>query len=142
MIKPGLILILLLVCQPVWADAAAEIKYRESVMEVVGGHMHAMVAILKGRVHAGDLDFHAQAMANVAKVVPSVFPAGSGKGKTEALQKIWDQPAEFKISLQKFVDAAESLANTTDKEDMRAVGQAIQSLGKSCKGCHDQFKAE
>lgn len=131
---------LVFISQQLMADAAAEIKYRAGVMEVVGGHMHSMVAILKGRTHMNDLDAHAKAMANIALIVPTIFPEGSGEGKTEALAKIWEQPEEFKKAMDKFVNAANGFANATSSGDMSAVGPAIKELGGSCKGCHDDFK--
>jgi cytochrome c556 len=124
------------------ADAAGEIKYRQGVMKVVGGHMASMGAILRGRVHMSNLQMHAQSMADIAKVVPDIFPAGSGKGKTEALPAIWGKPDEFKAGLDKFVKAANEMAEAAGSGDMHAIGPAIKALGGSCKGCHDDFREE
>ena len=111
-------------------------------MKVVGGHMASISAILKHRVHMSDLNLHAQAMANIATVVPGVFPKGSGEGKTKALSAIWDEPDKFKVGMEKFVEAANGMAEATASDDMSAVGPAIKALGGSCKGCHDNFKEE
>jgi cytochrome c556 len=128
--------------QWLFADAAGEIKYRQGVMKVVGGHMASMGAVLRGRVHMSNLQMHAQGMADIAKIVPEVFPAGSGDGKTEALPAIWEKPDEFKAGLDKFVKAANEMAVAAGSGDMQAIGPAIKALGGSCKGCHDDFKEE
>jgi len=137
-----LLALLVFSSQTAFSDAKAEIKYRKSVMGVVGGHMQAMGTILKGQVHLNDLEFHAKGMANISSIVPKVFPVGSGKGKTEALPAIWEDKAEFKIAMDKFVTAAEDMASASGSGDMGEIGPAIKALGGSCKGCHDSFKEE
>ena len=123
-------------------DAASEIKYREGVMEVVGGHMHAIVAILKGGVHGSDLKYHTRAMANIAGIVPDVFPEGSGKGKTEALAAIWEDKEAFAAAMDKFVKATDGIAMAGESGNISDIGPAIKALGGSCKGCHDDYREE
>jgi len=137
-----LLALLIFSSQAAFSDAKTEIKYRQSVMGVVGGHMQAMGTILKGQVHMDDLEFHAKGMANVSSIVPKTFPEGSGKGKTEALPEIWEDKAEFKAAMDKFVAAAEGMASASGSGDMAVIGPAIKALGGSCKGCHDNFKEE
>ena len=44
--------------------------------------------------------------------------------------------------MDRFIDAAEGMALAAGTEDMSEIGPAIRVLGGSCKGCHDDFKAE
>ena len=131
----------LLISNAVLADAEKDIDYRKATMMVVGGHMKSMGTILKGRMHQSDLKIHADGMKSIATIVPSLFPEGSGDGKTEALSAVWNKPAEFKIVLNKFVAAANEMAEAADSGEMSAIGPAIKKLGGSCKGCHDNFRA-
>jgi len=128
--------------QLAWADADAEIVYRQSVMKVVGGHMKSMGTILKDKVHKADLAYHANSMRDVALLVPQVFSLGSGEGKTQALAAIWEKPEAFKSALDSYVKASADMAEAVSSQDMNRVGPAMQALGKSCKGCHDDFKAK
>lgn len=137
-----LLALLIFSSQAAFSDAKSEIKYRQGVMAVVGGHMKSMGTILKGQVHMEDLQFHAKALVNVSSIVPNIFPEGSGDGKTEALPAIWEDKAEFKSALDKFVSAAEGMAKASESGDMMVIGPAIKELGGSCKGCHDDFKEE
>ena len=89
-----------------------------------------------------NLKLHAGAMADLASIVPNVFPEGSGEGKTEALPAIWEKPAEFEEAVETFVSAAKDLSNAANSGDMGAVGSGIQNLGQACKGCHDNFREE
>ncbi len=124
------------------ADSAGVYKYRQAVMKAVGGQMAALGASLKGQVFTENLRLHAGAMADLAEIVPHVFPAGSGTKKSEALPAIWEQPEEFENRVNDFVNAAKSLAEVIQSDDMKAIGGGVQKLGKTCKGCHDNFREE
>lgn len=133
---------MLVTAQAAYSDAEADINYRKSVMRVVGGHMLGMGTILKGRIHADDLSYHARGMANVAKLAPKVFPEGSGEGKTAAMPEIWQDRDEFDSIMDDFVKAANQIADAAEAGDMSQVGPAMKALGGSCKACHDKFKAD
>ena len=65
-----------LIALPALAQEGA-IKYRQSVMKAVGGHMAAMGAILKGTGgQARDLKVHADAMAALATVAANAAANG------------------------------------------------------------------
>ncbi|HEY0943508.1 MAG TPA: cytochrome c [Steroidobacter sp.] len=72
------------------------------------------------------------------------FPAGSGPeaGKTQALPEIWSKPAEFKAAMQMFSDAAPKLQAAADSGDAAAIQAAFGDVGKTCKNCHEKFRAE
>ncbi|MFT5210948.1 MAG: cytochrome c556 [Flavobacterium sp.] len=138
----ALVLVSIFFSQLAFGDGTKEIKYREAVMKVVGGHMQAIVAILKGGVHGPDLKYHTRAMANIAGIVPDVFPEGSGIGKTDALAAIWEDKKAFAAAVDKFVKAADGIALAGESDEMSEIGPAMKALGGSCKGCHDNYKEE
>jgi cytochrome c556 len=60
-------------------------------------------------------------------------------GKTTALPKIWTTYPEIGEYGKKFVTAVSELAAVAgDGQD--ALKSKIGALGKSCKGCHDEFR--
>ena len=124
-------------------SAAADegmIKYRQSVMKANGGHLTAVVTIIKGQVpFTDDLKGHTHALAELATIAGKVFPEGSGKGETDALPAIWEKPEDFKKAYMAFQTAAAALAKTAET-DPKAVPAAVGALGKACKGCHDDFR--
>ena len=124
------------------ADAEGVQKYRESVMKAIGGHMGAMANSLKGQVFTENLALHATAMSTLADIAPTLFPEGSSTDKSEALPAIWEQPDQFKTRMDAFVNAAKAMDTAVAGGDMRAMGAGLQDLGKSCKGCHDDFRKE
>lgn len=118
----------------------AQIDYREAVMESIGGHMKALVAIVKGNVpYTQDAPVHARAIQPLAEMAGHIFPPESQTGKTEALPAIWEKPEKFKAAMTAFQTAAADLAKAADG-DPTALAGAVGALGKTCKGCHDDFK--
>lgn len=125
------------------AGAEGDIKYRQAVMKATGGHMMALGAILKGDVsHRGDIVQHAQALAAAGEMMPRLFPAGSGKGKTKAKPEIWTNAGDFKAKLDEYRAASKALAAAAQAGDGAAIGAAMGRTGKSCKGCHDKYQNE
>ena len=124
------------------AASEGEIEYREHTMEAVGGHMQAIVDILKQKVpFTSHLALHANALADLSEIAPTLFPEGSEGG--DALPEIWEDVDDFAERLMAFEEAANDLqATIAGGGEMGAVGAAVQSLGQACKGCHDNFRDE
>ncbi|MAY65755.1 MAG: hypothetical protein CMM77_01360 [Rhodospirillaceae bacterium] len=126
------------------ASDGGEIKYRKAVMKAVGGHMNALVAIVKGETaNKADMTALANGMLSLAKISQNVFPAGSDAmgGETEALGKVWDDPAGFKKVNMAFVEYSEKLVTAAESGDPKTLGAAVGALGKNaCKACHDDYR--
>lgn len=125
-----------------FADGKVEVDYRQAVMKSIGGHMSAIGVILKNQVHMGDLAFHSSGIAGLAEVAPEVFPEGSNVGKSKALDSVWEDPEGFAEAMDRFVEAADDMADAAKSGEMSLIGPAVQALGGSCKGCHDDYKEE
>jgi cytochrome c556 len=118
-----------------------EVEYRQHTMEAVGGHMQAAVDILRQKVtHADHMSLHADALADLSEIIPSLFPEGSQGG--DALEEIWQQPEDFAERLSAMREAAAGFSTAAGATDMAALGEAFQALGQACKGCHDDYRAE
>lgn len=124
------------------ANPEGEARYRQGVMKSVGGHMTAIGMIMRQGIHTDALKFHADALASLAKQSKNIYPEGSDVSRSEALPAIWEQAKAFQKATQRFIDASEAFAEAAGSGDQRAVGQALRGLGGSCKGCHDDFRAE
>ena len=125
---------------PAFADGGAEYDYRHGVMAAIGGHMNAMVTILRKSVHQDELVLHARGIAALAVISPDIFPEGSDVGKSESLPAVWENRVEFDAAMIKFVEAAKVMEQAATTGDMAQIGSAIQGLGGACKGCHDDFR--
>jgi cytochrome c556 len=69
---------------------------------------------------------------------PSLFPAGSDKGDTRALPKIWENKADFDARFAKLgQDAAAAQSKTGSLDEFRA---AFGPIGQNCAGCHQEYR--
>ena len=122
-------------------EGAAE--YREAIFEAIGGHMSAMVGIIKGEVpHPQDLALHAKGIAALAPVTQHIFPADSYIEGGHAKAEIWSDPETFAERRQNFLEAAAAIGAVADSGDQAAFMGAFKTLGGTCKGCHDDFRAK
>lgn len=114
-------------------------KYRAHTMEAIGGHMSAIVDIIRGDVpHTDHLPTHANALADLAEVVPALFAEGTEGGDT--LPAVWAQPEDFQAKVDAFKEATANLKAAAQAQE--GVGQAMRAVGQACKGCHDEYRAE
>ena len=86
----------------------------------------------------------AKVVSNAAAEQEKWFPAGSGPeaGKTQARAEIWTKPADFKAAMKLFSDAAPKLQTAAASGDAAAIKTAFGDVGKTCKNCHEKFRAE
>ena len=135
-----LLALITLTCTSV-LGSEGDVDYRHYSMEAIGGHMQAIVKILRQEVpHTGHLSMHANAIADMARIAPDLFPVGS-QGR-EALPAIWEQPDDFAKRLDAYHTAAEVFKEAAESGDPASIGTAIGGLGQSCKGCHDSYREE
>ncbi|MGD9661280.1 MAG: cytochrome c [Porticoccaceae bacterium] len=119
------------------------VEYRQNQMSVLGGHMGSLVAIVKGEVpFAGDLAYHANGLAAAAPHVIPVFKTEAMTDKSEALPDIWKDWPTFEKAALNLEKTAKALAAAAADGDQAAIGAALGDVGKSCKGCHDDFVKE
>ena len=118
-----------------------QVDYRQHVMAAVGGHMQAIADIVRGKVeHTGHTAVHANALADLADIAPTLFPAGSEGG--DALPAVWENAEDFQAKLAAFKEAAGALRDAAASGEPMQVGMALRDVGQACKGCHDDYRAE
>ena len=118
----------------------AQTDFYKSLSNVTETFIFNDLTLLEQEVE--NLAVHSKGMADLAKIVPNVFPEGSGVAKSEALPEIWENPGDFKAAIDKFVEAANNISAAANDGDAAAIGPAMNALGQSCKGCHDNFREE
>ena len=123
------------------ADSRGLIKYRQNVMKSTAGHMGAIVDILKNHLpletHIVD---HARSMLQISRMILSMFPEGSGKGRTRSKQAIWENWSEFESATNDFERESAKLSKVAESGDMEALAKQVRATGKTCSGCHRNFR--
>ena len=61
---------------------------------------------------------------------------------TAALPKIWQNRADFATKIDALTEASQGLKAVAMNGDESAYKAAIGGVLRSCKGCHDSYKAE
>jgi cytochrome c556 len=121
------------------------IKYRQSVMTVMGNHLGRIGAMAQGRV-----PFDAKSAADNAAIVVTMsklpwvaFGEGTDKGlPTRAKPEIWKDQAKVKDLSTKMMAEAEKFEAAAKTGNLDTIKAAVGDLGKTCKACHDDYRAE
>ena len=85
-----------------------------------------------------------EAWVRYGKLLPALFPAGSGMDKnptSKAKPEIWSDAADFKAKADAYAKATADFKAAADKGDAGAVKTATAEVGKSCQSCHESFRA-
>lgn len=140
------------VCAPMaFADGHMEkaVKARQGLMQVVAFTLGPLGAMAKG-----EMEYDAEvAMANaknmevLAKLDSgAMWPQGSdnaalGEDKTRALPAAWEPDSKVMEKHMAWVEASTQLVAVAG-DGLDALRPAVAAVGKSCGGCHDDYRAE
>ncbi|MDP6952148.1 MAG: cytochrome c [Alphaproteobacteria bacterium] len=124
------------------ADEPANIiKYRRNVMAAIGGNMGNLAMVAKGNISfAGNLAANARAIREGLGQAGQWFPEGTDTGETNALPKIWQDMPGFEQAMKDSIAAADDMIAAAETGDMQTVIGGLGALGKTCKGCHEEYR--
>lgn len=125
------------------AKPEEEIRYRQSVMNVIGRAFGPMVDMAQGKI-----PYNKEVVVKNTQIIETLdglpwnsFRPGTEKGApTKADLKIWNDQSKFKESSEKMQQAVAKLGETVKGGDEKTIKSAIGDVGKACKGCHDDFR--
>jgi cytochrome c556 len=120
------------------------IKYRRSVMTVLGAHFGVLGAMANGRVpyDAAAAARSGDAVALVSHLPWAGFVPGSDKGETKAKPEIWTEQAKFKEAQEKMQADVGRIAAAAKTGNLDQLKAAWAPNAGSCKACHDNFRKE
>ena len=119
------------------------LKMRQGLMQAVKMNFGPIGAFAQGK---GDLPTDAEAKADNLVALSKIAPMAWRKG-TEALPDAATKPeafasADFPKGWSMLGDAAAKLKAAAASGNADAIKAAAGGVGKTCKGCHDNFKKE
>jgi cytochrome c556 len=104
-------------------------------------------AILKAAKEGADAKTESQpaaALASWAKVLPSLFPAGTGVGQTPMESKakldIWTDRAGFEKAAANYVTATATLSSLAEANNTAGFTAQLDEVKKACGGCHKPYR--
>lgn len=125
------------------------IKARQAMFQTYGFNIGILGAMAKGKMEY-NAELAAESAANINAAAnfgqSAYWPAGSdsetpGNARTRALPAIWETYPAVNEKSQALKDAAATMAAEAGTS-LEALRGAMKDLGASCKGCHDDFRAE
>lgn len=125
------------------------IHYRQSALDVMAWHFGPIADMAKGDIDydADEFARRAQNVSDMAHMPWEGFVEGTyqndGHGvDTDALAKIADNPDDFQQKQQDLIDEAQKLAEVAQDGDFATSRAQLSKVGKTCKSCHDDYRAE
>lgn len=118
-----------------------QIRYRQSIMNVMGRQFGMLAGMAKGDVpYNKDAAVKAAGLVDTLSTLPGpLFGPGLDKGApTKASEKVWSEPEKFKAAYEKMQGEVKKLPAAAG--DLATLKAAAGEVGKTCKGCHDDYR--
>lgn len=126
------------------AKRAAEL--RQSVFKLLGNNMGPLGAMAKGKISldAKLVEKNATRINQLSYMISDYHKLNTSAYKlnTEALNKIWLQPEQFTKRTMDLMQASANLKKIAKSGDEAQIKKAIGGVGRTCGGCHDDFKKD
>jgi cytochrome c556 len=128
----------------VFAQAKPEqiVKQRQSVMTLQGKYFGPMAAMAQGKApyNADIVRRNAAFLDNLSRMAWDGFDPSTKEVKSAALPSVYEQPDKFKEAAARLENEAHKLYEVSRSGDEAAVKAQIGAVGKSCGGCHENFR--
>lgn len=122
------------------------LKMRKAVFSLLGSNMGPMGAMAKGKIplNANIVEKNAKRINQLSLMMSDYLKTDTSKFKleTEALDNIWTENDKFASKIEALTKASKELHKIASSGDEKAIKKAIAGVGKTCGGCHDDFKAD
>lgn len=131
---------------PVTGDEAKTVMHdRHEGMEKIGKATKAIGRELKASTpDIKTIQDAAATIADLASKTGGWFRPGTGPdvAKTAAKPAIWENAADVATKDRDFQKAAQAFDAAAATGDVAQIKAAFADLGKTCKACHDKYRAE
>ncbi|MEW6993846.1 cytochrome c [Colwelliaceae bacterium MEBiC 14330] len=121
-------------------------ELRQSVFKLLGSNMGPLGAMAKGKMplDAKVVEKNANRINQLSLMIADYSRTDTSKFtvETEALAKIWQESEQYTKAIEKLTLASTKLIVAAKTNDESAIKKAIGGVGKTCGGCHDNFKKD
>jgi cytochrome c556 len=120
------------------------IKLRKAAFALIGYNFSSLGAMSQDRkpYNKDEAIRNAEAVAALARMPLEHFGAGTDKGDTKAKPEVWSQMDKFRGLMGKMNEETAKLAQVARNGDLAALKVQFGETGKSCKACHDDYRAK
>jgi cytochrome c556 len=132
------------VAQTALAQAKPEVlvKQRQAAMTLQGKYFGPLAGMAQGKVpyNADTVALNAALLDALSRMPWDGFAESTKGEKSHALPAIWSENAKFKEAETNFQNAVQALVKVSRGGDEAAQKAAIGGVGKTCGGCHQNFR--
>ena len=119
---------------------------RQAVFKLLGSNMSPLGAMAKGKIplDAETAKKHGLRINQLSLMIGDYLKVDT-RGhdvETEALDDIWKKPDAFSQRINDLQLASAKLIKASETNDAAVIKKAIGGVGRTCGGCHDDFKVE
>lgn len=120
------------------------LKYRQGVMRAVAFQNGPLNAFAKGEAPwSPAMAQKAANLAALATIAGDVFPPASQNiPNSDAKPEVWSKADDFKKAMAAFQAETAKLADLAKAGNADAIKAQIPAVGKTCGGCHDNFRVK
>tara|TARA_B100000686_G_scaffold354029_1_gene462242 strand:+ start:1189 stop:1659 length:471 start_codon:yes stop_codon:yes gene_type:complete len=117
------------------------ISYRKVLMKVTASHISAIASISRSDIsYTSHVSTHANAIAEIARIMPDTFPEGTFIGKTRAKEAIWSDWEKFLQMASDLEQAARELAEKSNSSLKVDLSAGLSAIGATCSNCHKLYR--
>jgi cytochrome c556 len=118
---------------------------RQAVFKIIAFNSDQVMAMLKKKApfDAAKAAAVGTRIEMLAPMIPETFAADTRKApnaKSKARDGIWTGAADFKAKADELAKASAALTAAAKSGDQAATMKAAVGVGKSCSGCHDNYR--
>lgn len=123
-------------------NATGIVKERMDMMEKLGKNMKALKSLVRSQsgFDPGKVAELASGIEEVSNHIGATFPEGSNEAPSEALPAIWEDWDRFTGLIEQMNVESARLGEIARDGDKRSVMRQFVKLGKTCRGCHTDFR--
>lgn len=130
--------------QGAFAQAKPEVlvKQRQAVITLQGKYFGPMAGMAQGKIpyDAAVVQRNAGFLDNLSRMPWDGFDPSTRNEKSRALAAAYDDSAKFKQAASRLENETSKLVSLSRSGDEAAVKAQIGAVGKTCGGCHDDFR--
>ena len=120
--------------------------FRQAILTLVKSNVGALGAMNKGAIpfNVQTMQTNSLRLEQLSLMLEDYFATDTSgfDVDTAALDKIWENQADFKDKISALTAAASNLNKVAKAGDTTQFKPAIGQVFKSCKGCHDNYKED
>ena len=144
---------LILAANGAMADTAKSEKHankanhvRHAVFTMLGANMGTLGGMAKGKIpfNAKVVERNATRINQLSYMIADFTKTNTSayKVKTDALPDVWTKREAFEKRINDLTSASAKLVKVSTTGNEAAIKSAIGGVGKTCGGCHDDFKKD